>query len=74
MTAPAYSTALTPLGASEEWASAPRTRHRKLRFPLCEATIRMLVGSPTMQPSGRTPVSNISAIKRPTPANPTSSS
>ena len=42
----AYWTALTPVGASEEWHSSPRTATRTLFLPLCATTTFISVGSP----------------------------
>ncbi len=52
MTSAAYSTALTPLGASEEWHSWPCTWQRMLFLPLCAVVTRISVGSPMMHALG----------------------
>ena len=70
----AISTALTPWGVSAEWRLAAADAATPAFLPLCATTISMPVGSPTMQPSGRTPRAAMSAISRRTPMQPTSSS
>jgi hypothetical protein len=70
----AYSTALTPWGASEEWQVLPCTVTRNARWPLCPITTPISVGSPTKQAAGFTLARSRRAIMLRTPTQPTSSS
>ena len=70
----AYSIALTPFHGRDECAGQPRTVQRQTLKPLWAVTGAMLVGSPTMQPSGSSPRARISAIMPGAPRHPTSSS
>src|ERR1700744_2688914 len=70
----AYSIAFTPCGVSDECAATPRTQQLYVLMPLCAMIGRMLVGSPTQQPSGATTRLRNSAIISGAPAQPTSSS
>src|ERR1043166_6348395 len=52
ITRAAYSTALTPSGASDEWQVCPRTITLNERLPLWPITTSISVGSPTKQAIG----------------------
>ena len=70
----AYSIAFRPFGVSDECAANPRTQQLYVLMPLCAMIGRIEVGSPTMQPSGRTPRFCRSVSISGAPAQPISSS
>ncbi len=70
----AYSIALTPWGVSDEWAALPRNVISTRLIDLWAAMTRMLVGSPTMQVEGRSPLATRSWTSCAPPPQPTSSS
>ena len=71
----AYSTELTPIGASEEWQVRPRTVTLNERLPLWPITTSISVGSPTKQAIGLAGRAGMTwSIMRRAPKQPTSSS